>query len=188
MFSRLAAVAGIALFFIGGGTDALAQNTVLKDASNAIRARDIGTAYSGAAINAQTLSALRGNINRPAGVQATVVNSSLIGPGAQRPTKPFANVQPRSTVSPYLNLFNEGLNDNADNYTTLVRPMLNQQRRNQQFQQAGQQLQRQNQALNARFQALSAQPAYAPQGNANIFSTGHRTLYNNTSHYYPGRR
>lgn len=45
-----------------------------------------------------------------------------------RPKKPFANVQQRPTVSPYLNLFrNDNRGDTIDNYTTLVRPFVEQQ-------------------------------------------------------------
>lgn len=92
--------------------------------------------------------------------------------------KPFSNVQSRSTVSPYLSLFNEGFSNSGDNYNTLVRPQLDQQRINQQTR-------RQEQAINARFQSLSAKPAFSPQGNQNILSTGHPTTYFNLSHYYP---
>jgi hypothetical protein len=51
------------------------------------------------------------------------------------PQKAFANVQPPPpAVSPYMNLFRSGTsNGTIDNYTTLVRPALQQQTVNQQF-------------------------------------------------------
>ena len=171
------------VLIIGG--EVFAQQSLLTDINNIRRNTDIGTGFDIQSTNAQIMSQYRAPVFVPVGSQNLTTASSL---NRSRPTKPFTNAQPRSTVSPYLNLFTENLNDNSDNYSALVRPMLNQQRRNQQFQRAGQQLQRQNQALNARFQQLSAQPAYAIQGNANIFTTGHSTLFNNTSHYYPARR
>jgi hypothetical protein len=53
----------------------------------------------------------------------------------QAPTKPFAGTQPFSSgVSPYMNLFRNDTNGGTiDNYSTLVRPALNQQSMNQQF-------------------------------------------------------
>ena len=187
MQSRIVTTLGTVVFSLLITEVAFSQ-TALGDASFRLRNQDVGVGYSISSINNLTLNNVRANVPRPIGSPNLTVTSSLTGPGSSRPTKPFANARPRSTVSPYLNLFNENLNDNADNYSALVRPMLNQQRQNQQFQRAGQQLQRQNQALNARFQQLSAQPSFAVQGNSNIFSTGHRTLFNNTSHYYPTRR
>ena len=185
MTSRISASTLLLVMILIVSGEVFAQQSLLQDVSNRIRQRDIGTGYDIQSTNAQIMSQVRANVPVAAGSQNLSTNSSL---NRARPTKPFANASPRSTVSPYLNLFNENLNDNTDNYSALVRPMLNQQRQNQQFQRAGQQLQRQNQALNARFQQLSAQPSFAIQGNANIFTTGHSTLFNNTSHYYPTRR
>ena len=54
---------------------------------------------------------------------------------AWSPQKAFANYQPPSSgVSPYMNLFRTGTNNGTiDNYTTLVRPALQQQSANQTF-------------------------------------------------------
>ena len=54
---------------------------------------------------------------------------------AWTPQKAFANYQaPSSGVSPYMNLFRTGTNNGTiDNYTTLVRPALQQQTANQTF-------------------------------------------------------
>lgn len=142
-----------------------------------IQTQSVGVGFSVDSINRQTLNQDRARI------PATLGTSINQGGGAR--SKPFTNAQSRPTVSPYLNLFNEGFSDGADNYNTLVRPQINQQRTNAQFRRQNEQLRRQEQAVNSRFQALSARPAFTPTGNQNILTTGHRTFYNNTSHYYP---
>jgi hypothetical protein len=67
-------------------------------------------------------------------VQSTV-NPNVIAPPVQASTaKPFAGYQTPSGQSPYMNLFRNGTdNGTIDNYTTLVRPQLNQRFLNQQF-------------------------------------------------------
>jgi hypothetical protein len=48
--------------------------------------------------------------------------------------KPFANYKPSPTISPWLNLYrNDTANGTQDNYTGVVRPMLEQQSANQHF-------------------------------------------------------
>lgn len=97
-------------------------------------------------------------------------------------TKPFTGSTSRSTISPYLGLFNNGLlGDEISNYNTIVRPQLRQQRINQRFQQQAQQ-------LNQQFQQAVARPAYNPQGSEQTMATGHRTLFNYTGHFYPTRQ
>jgi hypothetical protein len=56
-------------------------------------------------------------------------------PSAQQPTKAFAGASTNSGgVSPYMNLFRNGTDGGTiDNYSTLVRPALDQRRTNQQF-------------------------------------------------------
>lgn len=65
---------------------------------------------------------------RPA---ATIDGRLPRSPTPTLPAKPFANFVPPSPVSPYMNLFRT---DNAggtiDNYSTLVKPLLQQQRMN----------------------------------------------------------
>jgi hypothetical protein len=67
-------------------------------------------------------------------VQSTA-NPNVIAPPVQASTaKPFAGYQTPSGQSPYMNIFRNGTNNGTiDNYTTLVRPQLNQRVLNQQF-------------------------------------------------------
>lgn len=156
-----------------------AQNATNQILSN-ITGNDIGRGYSIDSINQLTLGVDRGRV-------AGNIGTSVGVNGGVNVSKPFANKRPRSTVSPYLNLFNDGLNEAGDNYTTLVRPLLNQQRTNEQFRRQNTQNALRAQSANARFQSLSARPAFSVTGNQNIFSTGHRVLYNNTMNFYPAR-
>ncbi|MEM6798276.1 MAG: hypothetical protein AAF589_02065 [Planctomycetota bacterium] len=98
-------------------------------------------------------------------------------------SRPFANLNRRPTISPYLNLFrdDDGLGGDASaalNYQTLVRPQLRQQEFNQQ-------MSRESQRLNARLQALAAQPAFNPTGSQNLAPTGSPSTFRFYSHYYP---
>jgi bacillopeptidase F (M6 metalloprotease family) len=78
-----------------------------------------------------------------------------------------------------LNLFREDRNGNDDfNYQTLVRPQLQQNALNQQFQ-------RQNLDLSRRVQSIAAHNAYQPQGATDVYPTGHETAFGYTGHYYP---
>jgi hypothetical protein len=96
--------------------------------------------------------------------------------------KPFSNFSQGPTVSPYLNLFRQDTSGNtAFNYNTLVEPQLRQQQLNQQQQQ-------QNQLTTRRLQAISAQADYNVQGSKEEFPTGHQTVFQYMSHYYPVAR
>ncbi|MEN0111873.1 MAG: hypothetical protein AAF805_14230 [Planctomycetota bacterium] len=142
------------------------------------------------ATNEQILRQLRGQPLNAGGIRATPSNvfggltSAPAGfgpPVGGTVTRPFENARLGPTVSPYLQLFNSNLstpNAAVENYQTLVRPQLQQQRVNQQ-------LQRQQQALNARVQQISAQSAYQPQGSEQMMATGHRTFVGYYSRFYP---
>jgi hypothetical protein len=66
-------------------------------------------------------------------IQSAARNATAASP--QLTAKPFSgSTQRSSTTSPYMNLFRSGnSNGTIDNYTTLVRPELDQQRANQKF-------------------------------------------------------
>ncbi len=108
--------------------------------------------------------------------------AASIGSGTSRSpfANPFSSISASPTVSPYLNLFREGLGESDDfSYQTLVRPQLQQQHVNQQ-------LERQNLELSRRLQAISAHGAYKnPAGTENLSPTGHRSVFSNHSHYFP---
>lgn len=112
----------------------------------------------------------------------TTNSTTSFGMPGMQGNKPFAGVQPSSTVSPYLNLFNQGptgRSQTLDNYNLLVRPMLDQQRTNAQ-------MQRQQQQMNMRVQQIAARPDMEAAGSGSIIPTGHQTGFGYYSHFYPG--
>jgi hypothetical protein len=101
------------------------------------------------------------------------------GGGGGGGNKPFSNVSAQPTVSPYLNLFRNDLDGQANfNYQTLVQPQLQQQRINNQ-------LQRQDTTASRRLQSIAAQADFNPAGSKEESPTGHQTVYNYTGHYFP---
>jgi hypothetical protein len=97
-------------------------------------------------------------------------------------SKPFSSYSSPPTVSPYMNLFRVDLNGNNNfNYSTLVRPQLQQQQMNQQ-------LERQNLQNSRRIQSIAAQADYNPQGAKDMYPTGHQTAFSYMGHYYPTTR
>ena len=141
---------------------------------------DVGYGFSVAGQNALTLSYLRGS-TPSAGYIAPQRPASRIGlgVGSSAANKPFTGYDPGPTVSPYLNLFREDFDGTSDfNYTTLVRPMLQQQQFNQQ-------VQRQNFEMSRRLQAMAAQSDFNPEGSKSQFPTGHQTVFMYYGHYYP---
>ena len=171
---------------VGGGQQvalpvaAAAADSAMKQ----IRNQSVGSGYTVESIRQGIL-----NQNRAFGASTgffpvATTNSSLtssmpMGGGS----KPFSNLQPTSTVSPYLNLFNQGptgRSQTLDNYNLLVRPMLDQQRMNSQ-------VQRQQQQMNMQVQAIAARPDFEFAGSKNIIPTGHQTGFGYYSHFYPGK-
>ena len=108
---------------------------------------------------------------------------STFGVGANSiRNKPFSSYSAPPSVSPYLNLFRVDLGGGSDfNYSTLVRPQLQQQQRNDE-------LERQNLQNARRLQSIAAQADYNPQGAKDQYPTGHQTVFNYTGHYYPVAR
>lgn len=97
-------------------------------------------------------------------------------------SKPFSSYSAPPTVSPYMNLFRVDLNGNNNlNYSTLVRPQLQQQQMNQQLEQ-------QNLQNSRRIQSIAAQADYNPQGAKDMYPTGHQTAFSYMGHYYPQTR
>jgi hypothetical protein len=100
---------------------------------------------------------------------------------AWMPQKAFANYQPPpSGSSPYMNLWRTGTNNGTiDNYTTLVRPALQQQNANQQFGNDIFGLQRAERIQRAAIQQVNPQSRY-------LQGIGTPQYYMNTGGYYPG--
>ncbi len=89
-------------------------------------------------------------------------------------TKPFSTYRAPSTLSPYLDLFRRDTSVSADNYNTLVRPQLEQQRTNQRMRSALHGLQGTSQTQGAAIQNIGRQTGVAgPQ------------RYMNYGGYYP---
>lgn len=118
-------------------------------------------------------------LNQPTMPPSSSAGRIGTGLGAtSRSSKPFSSYSPQPTVSPYLNLFRVDLNGSSGlNYSTLVRPQLQQQQINQQ-------LERQNLQTNRRLQSIAAQADFNPQGANDQAPTGHQTVYNYLGRYY----
>lgn len=102
---------------------------------------------------------------------------------APQPTKAFADARPFSGggVSPYMNLFrNDTAGGTIDNYSTYVRPALDQRSMNQQFNMDLYGLQRNQRIQNAAMQQLGRAYSRAPQ------YIGTPQFYQNYGNYYPG--
>lgn len=156
-----------------------------------IRNQAIGTGYTTSSVLANNFAQARGpgisnfqqtTTTASSGFGRTPSTGSLSLTSGGLGTKPFTTLNRSPTVSPFLNLFNTGIGGSSssfDNYNTLVRPQLNQQRTNRQ-------LQMQNQKLNQKVQAISASPAFQAQGSERIMQTGHSTAFGYYSRFYPG--
>ncbi len=182
---------GLAQVPIGGGQQVgLAVAAAAADSANSkIRSEAIGSGYTSDSIRQGILNQSRAFGASSGFYPVPTANSSLSygSPGIPALSqfgggKPFAAITPSSTVSPYLNLFNQGMTgrpQTLDNYNLLVRPMLDQQRTNQQ-------MQRQQQQMNMRVQEIAAKPDMEAAGSENIIPTGHQTGFGYYSHFYPG--
>lgn len=100
----------------------------------------------------------------------------------QAAPKAFADARPYSSgVSPYMNLFRNDTNGGTiDNYSTYVRPALDQRSMNQQFNVDLYGLERNQRIQNAALQQLNRTYSRAPQ------SIGTPQFYMNYGNYYPG--
>ena len=108
-------------------------------------------------------------------------NAQAQGPGQ----RPFENTYRRPTVSPYLQLQQQGMNplQNQNIYQTMVQPQMEQQQ--QQIEQLNQRRkmgQMQNQVSQIQ------RDTSARQIDPTIRATGHASTYLNYSHYYPQKR
>lgn len=114
----------------------------------------------------------------PTGMPSSASRGPSVLGVSTSPSKPFSSYNAPPTVSPYMNLFRVDLNGNNNfNYSTLVRPQLQQQQVNQQIEQ-------QNLQNSRRIQSIAAQAAYNPQGDKGQYPTGHQTVFSYLGHYY----
>ena len=168
-----------------------ARSSVGGYAGNEIRSiyrEDIGQGYTSQSLNAISLQNAQarvgyfGQSSAGMGTRSSSASSTPVSSLApSRSAKPFSSVTSSPTVSPYLNLFRDDFDGSGDfNYQTLVRPQLQQQQLNQQFQ-------NQNLELSQRVQQISAQSPYQnAAGSEAIYPTGHQTAFGYHSHFYPG--
>lgn len=104
-------------------------------------------------------------------------------PGPSSPSDPIR----RPTISPYLNLFNQGGRNTGLNYYNFVRPQ-------QQFRAATSQLQSEVRSLQTGVQGLRAgqgqraasAPTAPPNASGRMSPTGHAATFGNLSGYFPG--
>jgi hypothetical protein len=147
--------------------------------------QDIGQGYTSDSLNAISMQNARARVGYFGQSSAGMATGSSMSSGPSlapgRASKPFSQVSSSPTVSPYLNLFREDFDGGGDfNYQTLVRPQLQQQQLNQQFQ-------RENYELARRVQSISAQSDYKnPAGSESIYPTGHQTSFGYYGSFYPG--
>ena len=98
---------------------------------------------------------------------------------------PFSTIYRRPTVSPYIQMSQQGLNpmQGQSAYQTLVQPQLQQQQQQiMQLQQARQMTKMQNQVQQIQ------RDTSARQLDESIRPTGHRATFQNMSHFYPQPR
>jgi hypothetical protein len=154
-----------------------------------IQSQAIGPGLTGASQNALALSQgnnanvfqnLGRNPNEFLTARPTASSGSIFGNSRQTSQKPFTNASRGPTVSPWLGLDGNGVSSSDFSYNTFVRPMLQQQETNRN-------LQRQQQELGQRFQQLSGEPAFDPRGSQTQAPTGHTTVFQYFSHFYPSK-
>ena len=109
------------------------------------------------------------------GGTATFMSPPSSGPPAE---KAFAGYRPTSGVSPWMNIFRRDSLGTVDNYTTLVRPELEQRYLNQRFGNDIGGLER-----NTRLQGMSLQQIN--QQNRTLEGVGTPQFYMNYGNYYP---
>lgn len=117
----------------------------------------------------------------PGAAGATHFNhgSQSFGIHTTRAVKPYANVERRPTVSPYLNLVrDDGDTSDVPNYQSLVRPQIEQSRTNRRQRQRLQKLGRQVRQLQT-----SKSPSTGETDQ--VRETGHAVRFMNLLHYYP---
>ena len=121
-----------------------------------------------------------------------IITSSLVGAclaagpsNAQQRELPFSSTYRRPTVSPYLNLQQQGFNpmQSQNIYQTMVQPQMQQQQ--QQIEQLTQR--KQMQKLQNQVQQIGRDTS-GRQVDESIRATGHRATYMNYSHYYQPAR
>jgi hypothetical protein len=95
---------------------------------------------------------------------------------------PFSNMYSRPTVSPYMQLQQQGMNplQNQNIYQTMVQPQIQQQQ--QQLQQL-----RQARQINSMQNQVIQRDTRGRQVDETIRPTGHASTYQNLSHFYPRR-
>ncbi len=176
-FTQMFIVLGIVA--AGGATEARAQGQGYgQQELSRIQNQSTGTGHSVESLNQIALRNAQARVPN-VGQSSYRSSPSSFGLNSALASKPFSSYSPAPTTSPYLNLFREDLSGNDDlNYQTLVRPMLQQQRFNDQ-------MQRQSMEVAQRLQSIAAQPDFNPQGSQSQYPTGHQTVFNYLGHYYP---
>lgn len=193
LMPAIAAILALTFLLGGSGSVSLAQSRGFGSFEiNRLNRTAVGVGYSIDDINRRTVaqSYARAPLTGVGGVDGTsrapiaTPRAPSLGLSNSRPTnRPFSNLNRRPTVSPYLLLdteFDTDPNGAATRYQTLVRPQIEQRRRDQQLQSEVMQ-------LNARLQNIAAQPSQNPQGSQSLAPTGSPSTFRYYSHFYPGK-
>jgi hypothetical protein len=155
-------------------SDAAAQNSYLQNITNVWRNRNTAAGFTSDMMRYRT-------INRavPQYTYSNVNRGVLSVAQSPRPTqKPFSSYNRSSGLSPYMGMLaSNPFTSTTDNYFSVVRPQIEQQKINEQLQQRNLMLQRQ---LND----IALKGAASPTGDAERAPTGHVSVYMNYGGYY----
>jgi hypothetical protein len=155
-------------------SEAAAQNPYLQNITNSWRTRNTASGFTSDTMRSRTI-----NRSVPQYSYSTVNRGLLSGAATSRPQqKPFSSFNRSSGLTPYMGLLaSNPFTSTTDNYFSVVRPQIEQQKINEQLQQRNLQLQHQ---LND----IALKGAANPQGDPEHAPTGHVSVYMNYGGYY----
>jgi hypothetical protein len=169
-FSMFSALLGFAVL----ASPASAQNSYVQNLNNQLKARNSASGFTSTYLTNQTINRTVpqysfSNVNRGLLSNATASRSQA---------KPFSSYNRASGITPYMGLLaSNPFTSTTDNYFSIVRPQLEQQKINEKLEQRNIMLQRQ---LND----IAVQGASNPQGAVDKAPTGHVAVYMNYGGYY----
>jgi hypothetical protein len=159
---------------VASASGAAAQNSYVQNITNSWRNRNTATGFTSDMMAYRTI-----NRSVPQYAYSNVNRGLLSVAQSSRPTqKPFSSFNRSSGLTPYMGLLaSNPFTSTTDNYFSVVRPQIEQQKINEQLQQRNLQLQRQ---LND----IALQASASPTGDKDRAPTGHVSVYMNYGGYY----
>jgi hypothetical protein len=158
-----------------GASQASAQQSYLQNLTSTWKTRNTASGFTSGYIKNQTVNRAVpqysfSNVNR--GLLSNVTGAR---PMQQ---KPFSSYNRTSGVTPYMGLLaSNPFTSTTDNYFSIVRPQLEQQKINEQ-------MERRNMMLQKQLNDIASQGPYNPEGAENRAPTGHVAVYMNYGGYY----